>query len=62
MGGSLRGGGCRIVPGGKLADLFSMVFSVFFFRLFLEGSFSSFFAVLGGFEGPKGGNFWHISC
>ena len=41
--------------------LFSMVFSVFFFRLFLEGFFSSFFEVLGGFEGPKGGHFWHIS-
>ena len=61
MGGSLRGGGCGIFPDRKLADLFSMVFSVSFFRLFLEGFFSSFFAVLGGFEGPKGGHFWHIS-
>ena len=28
---------------------------------FWKGFFSSFFRVLGGFEGPKGGHFWHIS-
>ena len=40
---------------------FPMLFSVFFLRLFLEESFAVFFVVLGGFEGPKGGHFRHIS-
>ena len=40
---------------------FQWFFRCSFFRLFLEGFFSSFFEVLGGFEGPKGGHFWHIS-
>ena len=41
--------------------LFSMVFSVCFFRSFLESLFSSFFVVSGGFEGPEGGHFGYIS-
>ena len=52
------------VPHGGGPDAGGFIFSGFsvsFFRSFLEGPFSRFCMVSGGFVGPEGGHFGYIS-